>query len=95
MAAKNPILYDTEITVHFAALSPEARAELHAFTWWLYRYAARKAEECWQEKKAPMAVYWAAVKGWSFHLSRVMGNGKAPPDELKELDALEGMEQGF
>jgi hypothetical protein len=26
----------------------------------------------WKKRKAPMAVYWASVKAWSFHLARIL-----------------------
>lgn len=72
MAAKNPILTDPAIAARFAALPPEARAALLEFTAWLYRYAATQAERAWQSKKAPMAVYWSAVKAWAFHIRRTV-----------------------
>jgi hypothetical protein len=72
MAAKNPILSDPEVTARFAALPPEARAALYEFTAWLYTYAAGQAEIAWLSKKAPMAVYWSAVKAWAFHIRRIV-----------------------
>lgn len=72
MAAKNPILTDPAITARFAELPPPARQALRDFTRWLYRYAAEQSELSWRKHKAPMAVYWAAVKAWSFHLTRVL-----------------------
>lgn len=72
MAAKNPILTDPVIISRFTALPPEAREALFEFTGWLYRYAAAQAEIAWRAKKAPMAVYWSAVKAWAFHIRRVV-----------------------
>lgn len=72
MAAKNPILTDPAVVARFAALPPEARAALLEFTGWLYRYAGQQAELAWSKRKAPMAVYWSAVKAWAFHIRRVV-----------------------
>lgn len=72
MAAKNPILTDPAVVARFAALPPDARLALRDFTRWLYGYAGLQSELSWKKRKAPMAVYWASVKAWSFHLARIL-----------------------
>lgn len=72
MAAKNPILTDPEVARRFQSLPAEAKAALLEFVAWLYGYAAQQAEQAWHKRKAPMAVYWSAVKAWAFHIRRVV-----------------------
>jgi hypothetical protein len=71
--ATNPLLQDPEIAAEFQSLPPEAQQALVRFCDWLYRRAARNADGSWQRKKGPMAVYWSAVRAWSYHIARLLG----------------------
>jgi len=77
MAAKNPLLDDQAIQDRFELLPKESKLALADFCAWLYHYAAKRAETAWSQKKAPMAVYWAAVKAWAFHLARILRKKEA------------------
>ncbi len=72
MLFKNPLLDDEQIRIHYERLPIEAKLALYEFLRWLHWYAAEKAEISWSQKKAPMAVYWSAVKAWSLHLSHLV-----------------------
>lgn len=52
------------------ALPEETQAVLRDILGELRADAARRAEQSWQRKKGPMAVYWKAVSVYAFHLRR-------------------------
>ncbi len=72
MKFENPILESPEVMTEFTALSDENKKAIYRFLRWLYKFAGDKSETAWRQKKAPMAVYWSAVKAWSLHLSHVV-----------------------
>lgn len=78
MSERNPILRDPEIRARFAKLDPAAQAALVEFLGWLYGYARTNADTSWRRHKAPMAVYWSAVKAWAFHLRAAVNRTRRP-----------------
>lgn len=69
---KNPLLNAPEVQERFEALPADSRQALKAFCRWLYLHARAEADRCWNQSKAPLAVYWKAVAAWSYHLSRTI-----------------------
>lgn len=80
---RNPLL-SLPAAERIRSLPPETRQALAALLHELSLYARERAQRCWRQGKAPMAVYWKAVSVYAGHLYRVTRPTKT---ELAGADA--------
>lgn len=68
---RNPLL-QLPAAQALKALSPEARAAVHALLRDISADARKRADECWRRHKAPMACYWKAIAVYAGHAARLV-----------------------
>lgn len=67
---RNPLLR-LESAQRIKTLPSDSRAALGELCTEIAQDSRRRAEECWQKHKAPMAAYWKAVAVYAGHVKRL------------------------
>lgn len=82
---RNPVLA-LPSALRIAALPSAQRAQLAVLLREMSADARQRAQKCWRQNKAPMAVYWKAVGAYATHLHRVI-RPESPPNRKRREEA--------
>ncbi len=69
---RNPVLGLPAAKLAMVELTPDERSRLRRVIVAIRDDARHRAQECWRNHKAPMALYWKCVAVYCNHIARVL-----------------------